>query len=204
MSGARGYNQARLRRLNDVGTRGTGDYVLYWMQLFRRLERNHALEYALHCAGQLNKPLVVYEGLRLDYPWASRRLHRFILEGMAVNAAEARRRSLNYWPFVETPGLPARGLVARLAERAALVVTDDFPCFLVPDQSAALARRTRTPVFAVDSNGIVPMSLLGAPAAAAAHLRPRLHKAFAEAWAHRSSAEPSISDAAVRRGGPPF
>jgi hypothetical protein len=28
----------------------------------------------------MKKPLVVYEGLRLDYPWASERHHRFVLE----------------------------------------------------------------------------------------------------------------------------
>ena len=27
-----------------------GDYVLYWMQLYRRFERNHALDYALKCS----------------------------------------------------------------------------------------------------------------------------------------------------------
>ncbi len=187
-----GYNQARLRRLNAAATRGTGDYVLYWMQIYRRFERNHALEYAARCAAGLGKPLVVYEGLRLDYPWASRRLHRFILEGMSENAATAARLGIPYWPFVETPASPARGLVARLAARAALVVTDDFPCFIVPDQSAALAQRSDAPVFAVDSNGLVPISLLGAPVAAAAHLRPRIHKAFAEAWTHRTPLTPSL------------
>lgn len=60
---------------------------------------------------------------------------------MRDSAREAARRGIDYWPFVETPDRPARGLVARLAARAALVVTDDFPCFVVPGQSEALARR---------------------------------------------------------------
>jgi deoxyribodipyrimidine photo-lyase len=42
-----GYKQARLRRLNDARTANERDYVLYWMQAYRRLERNHALDYAL-------------------------------------------------------------------------------------------------------------------------------------------------------------
>jgi deoxyribodipyrimidine photo-lyase len=73
------YNQARLRRLNEARTNGRGAYVLYWAQAYRRLHHNHALDYALRCAGEMEKPLVVYEGLRLDYPWAARRLHRFVL-----------------------------------------------------------------------------------------------------------------------------
>ncbi|HET9314563.1 MAG TPA: deoxyribodipyrimidine photolyase [Vicinamibacteria bacterium] len=196
--------QARLRRLNAHPTRASGEYVLYWMQAFRRLHHNHALDYALRCADELARPLVVYEGLRLDYPWASARLHRFVLEGMQDNAREAARAGVNYWPFVETRRSPARGLVARLASRAALVVTDDFPCFLVPDQSQAVARRVSVPVWAVDSNGVVPLALLQPAVSAAAHLRPRIHKAFAEAWAHRATARPRFSDVARRPVEAPF
>jgi deoxyribodipyrimidine photo-lyase len=199
-----GYKAARLRRLNGARTNRNGDFVLYWAQIYRRLERNHALDYALRCATETGKPLVVYEGLRLDYPWASRRFHRFLLEGMAANAAGAARRGIHYWPFVETPKSPAPDLVPRLAARAALVVTDDYPCFVVPRQSEALARRTEVPVIAVDGNSIVPLSLLGPAVSAAAHLRPRIHKAFAEAWPHRAAREPRVSDAAASKVTPPF
>jgi deoxyribodipyrimidine photo-lyase len=189
------YNQARLRRLNAHKS-AAGEYVLYWMQIYRRLTSNHALDYAARCARELGKPLVVYEGLRLDYPWASQRLHHFVLGGMQANAQRARALGLNYWPWVETTPQAGRGLLRRLAARAALVVTDDFPCFIVPEQSAALARAVHVPVFAVDSNSIVPLALLGAPVSAAAHLRPRVHKAFAEAWQARAHVEPELSAAA--------
>jgi deoxyribodipyrimidine photo-lyase len=198
------YREARLRRLNDRAVRREGEYVLYWAQVYRRLERNHALDYARRCATELARPLVVYEGLRLDYPWASRRLHRFVLEGMAANAARAAELGINYWPFVEREKGEGRGLLRRLSERACLVVTDDYPCFIVPEQTQALARKAEVPVFAVDSNSVVPLSLLGAPVAAAAHLRPRIHKAFAEAWAHRAAASPEVPAVARRRVKAPF
>jgi len=194
------WNAARLRRLNDLPIRRGGDYVLYWMQASRRLHHSHALDYALLCCQELRRPLVVYEGLRHDYPWASRRLHRFVLEGMRDNAAAAASLGIAYWPFVGTPEEPGRGLLASLAARAVLVVTDDFPGFVVPEQSRALARRAVAPVFALDGNGLFPLALLGEAAGAAAHLRPRLHRAFAEAWEHRARARPRVTDAA--RGGP--
>ncbi|HEX9189466.1 MAG TPA: deoxyribodipyrimidine photolyase [Vicinamibacteria bacterium] len=199
-----GYNQARLRRLNEARIASGGVYVLYWAQAYRRLERNHALDYALRCAEELGKPLVVYEGLRIDYPWASQRLHRFVLEGMAANAARAAERGLNYWPFVERQKGEGRGLLRRLSERAALVVTDDYPCFIAPPQAEALARKVEVPVFAVDSNSLVPLSLLGPAVSAAAHLRPRIHKAIAEAWLHRAAAKPRLSGATTRRVKAPF
>ena len=83
------FKKARVRRLNDHPTNADGEYVLYWMQMARRMRCNHALDYALAASRTLGVPLVVYEGLRLDYPWASRRLHRFVLEGMRDNARDA-------------------------------------------------------------------------------------------------------------------
>ena len=198
------YNEARLRRLNDARVASGGDYVLYWAQIYRRLERNHALDYALRRAEDLAKPLVVYEGLRSDYPWASRRIHRFVLDGMQAYRERAKAIGLNYWPFVETRKNEGRGLLHRLSARACLVVTDDWPCFIVPGQAEALAQQVEIPVLAVDSNSIVPLSLLGAPVSAAAHLRPRIHKAFAEAWSNRSATRLRLSDVARRNVDPPF
>ena len=198
------YGDARVRGLGTSRTNPRGDYVLYWMQIARRLERNHALDYALAEAERLGTPLVVYEGLRLDYPWASARLHRFILEGMRDNAATARLLGLNYWPWVERQRGGGRGLLARLAKRAALVVTDDFPCFIVPRQTAALAAQTSTAIALVDGNSAVPLSLLGPVVSRAADLRRRIHKAFAEAWEHRAARRPRVGRAAGRRVAPPF
>src|SRR5574339_315327 len=82
-----------------------GEYVLYWMTAFRRVRFNYALERAVELAVELKKPLVILEALRVDYPWASDRLHRFILDGMADNASAFDGRSVLYYPYVE----PARG-----------------------------------------------------------------------------------------------
>ena len=60
----------------------SGDYVVYWMQANRRIEYNYALEYAVAVANNLQKPLLIYEVLNVDYPWACERFHHFILEGI--------------------------------------------------------------------------------------------------------------------------
>jgi deoxyribodipyrimidine photo-lyase len=196
--------EARVRRLRSSPATSGGDYVLYWIQTCRRLHRNHALDHALAAATELGKPLVVYEGLRRDEPWASRRFHRFVLEGMRDNARAAGRLGLSYWPYVETERRAERRLLARLAARAALVVTDDAPGLEVPARTRALLRRTGAPIVAVEGGSIVPLSLLGSPVSAAAHLRPRIHRAFAEAWSQRPSPRPRVSRTAGRRVAAPF
>lgn len=181
-----------------------GRYVLYWPQMFRRLHSNHALDHALRLAAEHKKPLVVYEGLKLNYPWANARHHTFILQGMRDNAAAAKKLGLAYWPFVETPADKGRGLVARLAQDAVCVVTDDYPAYIVPAHNRSLAKKLRVPLILVDGNSVVPLSRLGAPVAAAAHLRPRIHKLFAEAWRHRAKNTPEVPKVAQSKLEPPF
>jgi deoxyribodipyrimidine photo-lyase len=42
----------------------------------------------------------VLEALRCDYPWASDRLHQFVLGGMADNQAAFARTDVLYYPYV--------------------------------------------------------------------------------------------------------
>jgi len=173
------------------------------MQAFRRLHANHALDCAVMWSRELKKPLVVFEGLKRNYPWANARHHAFMLDGMQDNAAAAKKLGIAYWPFVETPENSGRGLVRKLAEDACLVVTDDYPAFIVPAHNRAIANCS-VPVHLVDGNSIVPLSLLGPAASAAAHLRHRIHANFAEAWRNRAAAEPEIHKSAKSKLDPPF
>jgi len=198
------FDDARVRPANDRPVNPAGAYVLYWAQMVRRLHASHALDYALNRARELKKPLVVYEGLKLNYPWANARHHAFMLSGMRDNAAAAKALGVAYWPFVETPADAGRGLVARLAADACVVVTDDYPAYIVPAHNRALAAASAVAVHLIDGNSIVPLSLLGAAVSAAAHLRPRIHAKFAEAWQHRAAAVPDVPKAAKSKLAAPF
>lgn len=198
------YNDARVRHANDRPVNAAGEYVLLWLQMVRRLHVSHALDYALHACRRLKKPLVVYEGLKLNYPWASARLHTFLLDGMRDNADAAKRLGVAYWPFVETPDDAGRGLVKRLAAGACLVVTDDYPAYIVPAHNRAVAAKCDVAVHLVDGNGLVPLSLLGGAVTAAVHLRPRVHARFSEAWQHRAATEPDVPKEAKSKLKPPF
>jgi len=77
---------------NEEPVNTDGDFVLYWMTAFRRVSWNFSLDRAVDWARELHKPLLILEALRCDYPWASDRLHAFVLEGMAHNARELTKR----------------------------------------------------------------------------------------------------------------
>ncbi len=147
----------RIRLLNQRAVRADGDFVLYWMIAFRRVRSNFSLDRAIDLAKALKKPLVVLEALRVGYPHASDRLHRFVLEGMEENARRAKGHAVTWYPYVETRAGEGTGLLETLGKRACVVVTDDFPCFFVPRMLEAAAKKITVPLEAIDSNGVYPM-----------------------------------------------
>jgi deoxyribodipyrimidine photo-lyase len=142
--------------MNDRPIRHDGEYVLYWMTAFRRPTWNFSLERAVEWAQELGKPLVIFEALRVGYPWASDRLHTFILQGMADHAAWFQGRPVTYVPYIEKEARQGSGLLEALAGRASVVVTDDFPCFFLPRMIQAASAKIDVLMEKVDSNGLLP------------------------------------------------
>lgn len=151
------FPSLRLRVLNDKAVNADGEFVLYWMTMNRRTRYNFSLERAVEHAQQLDKPLVVFEALRVGYRWASDRLHRFVLQGMADNRASLEDTPALYYPYVEPHSRDGAGLLDALADRACVIVTDDFPCFFIPKMLRYVAPRLPVSLEAIDSNGLLPM-----------------------------------------------
>ncbi len=146
----------RVISVNEAPVRAHGSFVLYWMIANRRHDYNFALQRAVEWAKELGRPLVVLEALRCDYPWASDRHHTFVLQGMRDNATRFGKRSARYLAYVEPYAGAGRGLLETMAADAAVVVTDDFPCFFLPRMVAAVAGRLKVKMEAVDANGLLP------------------------------------------------
>jgi deoxyribodipyrimidine photo-lyase len=191
----------RIRRLNDRPVASKGDFVLYWMQVFRRAEDNAALAYAIEQANILRVPVLVYEALRPDYPHASDRIHRFALEGASDTSARLATRGIGHAFFLPKVPAESRGVVADLASRARMVVSDDFPAFVVPRHNAAAAARAPCAFIVVDDCAVVPMALFGKPEVAARTLRPKLARVIGDWLLPLHDPEPDVP---VRRVDLPF
>jgi deoxyribodipyrimidine photo-lyase len=147
----------RLRQLNRRPVNPAGDYVLYWMTAFRRTRYNFALERAVEHARDLDKPLIVLEGLRVGYRWASDRLHHFAIQGMADNQERLASKPVLYYPYLEPEPDAGKGLLRALAARACVVVGDDCPSFFLPRMVQAATQQVSVAFELVDSNGILPL-----------------------------------------------
>ena len=147
----------RITRLGERPLRPERDLVLYWMVANRRRHHNFALQHASNMARELGKPLVVLEPLRCGYRWASDRIHAFVLAGMRDHEREFADGKALYWPYVEPEPGAGSGLLAALAKRACVVVTDEWPAFFVPRMQAAAAEAIDVRLEAVDANGLLPL-----------------------------------------------
>ncbi|NLI83288.1 MAG: deoxyribodipyrimidine photolyase [Deltaproteobacteria bacterium] len=166
----------RIRSVNEAQVNTNGAFVLYWMIAFRRIQWNFSLQRAAEWALGLGKPLLILEALRCDYPWASDRLHRFVLQGMEENAKRLEDRPVLYFPFVEREKGQGKGLLEALSTLACVVVTDDYPAFFLPRMVATAGRKLPVKLEAVDSNGLLPLRAADHVFYSAFLLRQFLHR----------------------------
>jgi deoxyribodipyrimidine photo-lyase len=170
----------RVTCLKDAPIRKMASYVLYWMQTARRAENNEALEFAVNQANALKLPLLVYDELRFDHPYACDRHHYFILESISELKSRLEEKGIRYLFRLERRPSDRIPAVLRLASKSALVISDDFPTTTVRKKSLATAAKLDIPFFLVDANGIVPLSALNKQEYAARTIRPKIQRLLPE------------------------
>jgi deoxyribodipyrimidine photo-lyase len=170
---------ARIRTATPEPIQSHGKFVLYWMTAFRRLHSNFALQRAVELAVELQRPLLIFEAVRVSYPWASDRFHQFIIDGMRDHASQVASTSVGYLAYVEPRRGDGHALAQTLAEQACAVVTDDFPCFFHPAMYQRIVHQWRSYVELVDSNGILPIHAADRTFTVAHSYRRYMQKAIA-------------------------
>ncbi len=146
--------EERVQNLNDADL-GEGDYVLYWMQSSQRAEQNHALEYAVQRANDLEQRLLVLFGLTEDYPEANLRHYAFMLEGLKDAQEALRKRGIL---MVVRKGSPDE-VALDVGEGASLIVTDRG--YMRPQKRwrERVAKRVGCLLTQVESDVVCPSSL---------------------------------------------
>ncbi len=156
-----------------------GKFILYWMRTAMRVDENPALDVSMLLANRLQIPLIVYQGLSERYPYASDRHHRFILEGVADLQEQFAALEILYAFHLERPE-DRRPHLRSLAEKAAVVITEDIP--IDPPRRFLRALTCSVPslsVIFVDTACVVPMQIVGRPFTRAFEYREATRKALA-------------------------
>lgn len=180
--GLRDWREApRVRLLKGAVAGQSPRYVLCWLQQALRGIDNPVIDAAIRLGNAADLPVLVYHGVREDYPFASDRLHRFILGASRDLARDCRTRGLACIQFVDRADKREPGLVYRLAAHAAAVVLEDQPSFVTQWQSQRFASRSQVPVFAVNAACAVPPAALDQGIGTTSAFRRR-HERVREAW----------------------
>ena len=162
----------RVQNLNEADVR-EGGYVLYWMQSSQRAEQNHALEYAVQRANDLDQRLLVVFGLTDDYPEANLRHYTFMLEGLKDAQEAIEKRGIE---MVVREGSPEE-VALEAGKDASLIVTDRG--YMRPQKKwrEKVAREADCLVTQVESDVVVPVELAsGKQEHAARTLRPKIQE----------------------------
>ncbi len=161
-AGLRDWREApRVRVLNDRAVNVGGRYVLCWLQQALRARDNPVIDASILLGNALGLPVLVYHGVREDYPYASDRLHHFILAASRDLGTGCGSRGLACVQHVDRAGHREKGLVHRLGADAAAIIVEDQPTFVARWQSDRVAARAAAPVYAVEAACLVPPAVLG-------------------------------------------
>ncbi len=184
------FNSKRVFNRYSSDPNPEGDYVLYWMQINRRFQYNFALEYAVAWANKLNKPLLIFEAFSCDYPWATARSHMFMMQGMKEHLDYAEQQDLNYLSFVEKKPGQYDQLLRRLARDASVLITDEYPVFIMKERNEYYPDQFKIPYISVDSNGLIPLGLTEKDPYSAYFFRKIMQKHFVEAYTNPPQKNP--------------
>jgi photolyase PhrII len=186
----------RTRALSARPPRPDGEIVIYWMQATWRGHDNPALDAALLVATALGLPVVVVMEILSSDPYASDRKLTFALEGARDAARELKARGVPVLLNVDRSAHNGSA-IGVLAQRAAVVVTDDMPVRPWRDRTQRLADEAGCAVWAADGACVVPMRLIGR-----AHDRAFQFRAKTQAL-RQARVGVAWSDAPAPAAGPP-
>lgn len=183
-------NSLRVSHRNQHQPNPNADYVLYWMSINRRLHYNFALEYAVAWANKLGKPLLIYEGLSCNIPWASDRTHTFLIEGMQEHHEFFLNNNINFYSYIEKKPSEGAGLVENLASNACMVIADEYPVYIIKPYNRLMAKRVNIPWVTIDSNGLIPMNATDKAPYSAFVFRRQMQKLFLQCYNHPPEQNP--------------
>ncbi len=166
----------RIKALNG-GTIKNGKYVLLWMQSSQRVEYNHALEYSILKANELNKPIIVFFGLTDGYPEANERHYHFMLEGLNEIRSSLEDRGIQMVIRHKSPEL----VVTELSKKSSIVVVDRGYLEIERRWREYAAKRIDVPFIQVESNVVVPVEEASMKEEySAATFRPKINRKLSD------------------------
>ncbi len=188
------FKNTRIKKLDKKEIIEGRDYVIYWMQQSQRAEYNHALEFAIEKANELELPLIVYFGITDKFPEANLRHYRFMLEGLSETGEALEKRGINLIIRIEKPH---EGIV-RLNKKASCVIFDMGYLNIQRKWREYAANNIDCCVYQIESDIVVPVETASQKEEYAARtLRPKILKLMDEYLISLHERNPKINSTEI-------
>ncbi len=145
-------NESRIEKINEVDLK-PGKFTAYWMQSAQRFEYNHAFNYAVSRANQLNQPLLIFFLIDKNYPEAEYGHFEFMLSGLKELEKEADKRNLNFYIFEYS----SPEMLSEIVENASLLISEKVYLKKLRKWKEKAAEQLDIPFYLVETNLICPV-----------------------------------------------
>lgn len=166
-------DKERIKILNNKSINSNGKFVIYWMQASQRTEYNHALEYSIRRANELNKPLIVYFGITKSFPEANYRHYAFMIEGLKEVKQSLKKRNIKM--IIELNN-PDQGVI-EISKDCVLLITDRGYLKKEIEWRNNVSNNINISFVQIETNVIVPIEeVSNKEEYSAATIRNKIHK----------------------------
>jgi len=145
-------SESRIEKINEVDLK-TGNYVAYWMQSAQRFNYNHAFNYAVSRANQLNQPLLIFFLIDKNYPEAEYGHFEFMFSGLKELKKEAEKKNLNFYIFEKN----GSEIFNEIVENASLLISEKVYLKNLRNWKEKAAEQLNIPFYLVETNLICPI-----------------------------------------------
>jgi deoxyribodipyrimidine photo-lyase len=165
-------NHTRIEYLNDKPHNKEG-FVIYWIQQSQRTENNHALEYSIERANELNKPLIAIFILTNDFPEANERHYYFMIEGLIELNQSLLKRGIKL--YIINGSLPDE--VIKISKYASIIITDKGYLKIHTKWRNTVAKSINCPLIQIETDIIIPVKITSDKEEYMARtIRPKINK----------------------------
>ncbi|MGB9795009.1 deoxyribodipyrimidine photo-lyase [Caldisericum exile] len=146
----------RTKKLNNMMENTNGNYVVYCMEASQREDFNHALEFSIHKANTLKKPVIVAFFITDKYKFSNQRYYRFMIEGILKTKEKIENRGIRFLILKDDF---VNGCL-KLSKNACLLVLDKNYLKTQRIWREKVSKFSNVAVYEVESDVVVPIEYL--------------------------------------------
>ena len=102
-----------------------GEFILVWLRQTIRGHSHPTIDAAVSLGNELNKPVIVIHCIEIDYPYASGRLHYFLMGASKETYNSLKKSEIRFYSYLENETGQFKKFVKRHCSNIIAIFTDE-------------------------------------------------------------------------------